>query len=184
MFDRLLKKISEAFEAAEIPYMIIGGQAVLYYGEPRFTRDIDVTVGLGSAEAEPVLAMIAAQGWRVLADNPRQFLAETMVLPVVDPDSEIRIDFIFSQTEYERQALARSIQVPLDDVRLRIVALNDLVVMKILGNRPRDLEDLRKILIKNPHVDRTFVENTLNEIDQVLEANFFQTFREIADTLP
>jgi hypothetical protein len=27
-----------------IPYMIIGGQAVLLYGKPRLTRDIDITL--------------------------------------------------------------------------------------------------------------------------------------------
>jgi len=27
--------------------MVIGGQAVLLYGEPRLTRDIDITLGIG-----------------------------------------------------------------------------------------------------------------------------------------
>ena len=42
MFETLLKKIGEGCEARHIPYMITGGQAVLIYGEPRLTKDIDV----------------------------------------------------------------------------------------------------------------------------------------------
>ncbi|GJL55165.1 MAG: hypothetical protein NPIRA02_22970 [Nitrospirales bacterium] len=37
-------KISKTLKRRRIPYMVIGGQAVLVYGEPRLTRDIDVTL--------------------------------------------------------------------------------------------------------------------------------------------
>ena len=41
MFARLLGKIATALNKFKIPYMVIGGQAVLVYGEPRATKDID-----------------------------------------------------------------------------------------------------------------------------------------------
>jgi hypothetical protein len=40
MFQELLRKVSRELKRAYIPYMVIGGQAVLLYGEPRLTRDI------------------------------------------------------------------------------------------------------------------------------------------------
>jgi hypothetical protein len=43
MFQQLLETIALGLEKRGIPYMVIGGQAVLLYGEPRLTRDIDVT---------------------------------------------------------------------------------------------------------------------------------------------
>ncbi len=43
MFEHLLAKIATALNKAEIPYMVIGGQAVLLYGEPRLTKGIDIT---------------------------------------------------------------------------------------------------------------------------------------------
>ena len=46
MFRRLLSNIGCALDRHEIPYMIIGGQALLLYGEPRLTKDIDVTLGV------------------------------------------------------------------------------------------------------------------------------------------
>ena len=46
MFAQLLERLAVALDRAKIPYMIIGGQAVLLYGEPRLTRDIDVTLGV------------------------------------------------------------------------------------------------------------------------------------------
>jgi hypothetical protein len=41
MFEQLLEAIAWGLERLGIPYMLIGGQAVLLYGEPRLTRDID-----------------------------------------------------------------------------------------------------------------------------------------------
>lgn len=41
MFQNLLKKIARSLEKTSIPYMVIGGQAVLLYGEPRLTKDIN-----------------------------------------------------------------------------------------------------------------------------------------------
>lgn len=46
MFERLLERLAGSLDRHKIPYMVIGGQAVLVYGEPRLTRDIDVTVGV------------------------------------------------------------------------------------------------------------------------------------------
>ncbi len=48
MFQNLLARLGRALERARIPYMVIGGQAVLLHGEPRLTRDIDVTLGVDS----------------------------------------------------------------------------------------------------------------------------------------
>ena len=47
MFKKLLKKIANELNTNNIPYMVIGGQAVLLYGEPRLTKDIDITLGIG-----------------------------------------------------------------------------------------------------------------------------------------
>ncbi|MDT8395705.1 MAG: hypothetical protein RRA32_04540 [bacterium] len=47
MFQELIARIAASLNVRKIPYMIIGGQAVLLYGEPRLTRDIDVTLGAG-----------------------------------------------------------------------------------------------------------------------------------------
>ena len=46
MFEKFLSKISACLEKHGLPYMLIGGKAVLIYGEPRLTRDIDITLGV------------------------------------------------------------------------------------------------------------------------------------------
>jgi len=40
VFETLLGRIAAALKKTGIGYMVIGGQAVLLYGEPRLTKDI------------------------------------------------------------------------------------------------------------------------------------------------
>jgi hypothetical protein len=40
----------------EIPYMITGSQASAYYGEPRFTRDIDIVADIKKGQVEAFFA--------------------------------------------------------------------------------------------------------------------------------
>ena len=54
MFQSILKKIAKELNKFRIPYMVIGGQAVLLYGEPRLTKDIDITLGEGIESLEKI----------------------------------------------------------------------------------------------------------------------------------
>ena len=61
MFEELLSRIATALDRAGIRYMIIGGQAVLLYGEPRLTRDIDLTLGIGPDEIVRLLEILPSR---------------------------------------------------------------------------------------------------------------------------
>ena len=81
MFKQLLERIALSLDEREIPYMVIGGQAVLLYGEPRLTRDVDITLGVGPDRLQDLLAIARASAWRVLVDNPEEFVERNLVLP-------------------------------------------------------------------------------------------------------
>ncbi len=101
MFEHLLEAIAQGLERLGIPYMLIGGQAVLLYGEPRMTRDIDITLGVGPERLSELLDWVGRNGWQVLVEPPEEFVVKTMVLPCLDPVSGIRLDLIFSFSAYE-----------------------------------------------------------------------------------
>ena len=42
----MLGRVIRSFEARKIPYMVVGGLAVTYYGFPRATFDIDLVVAV------------------------------------------------------------------------------------------------------------------------------------------
>ena len=179
MFQTILKKIAEALLAGEVSYMVIGGQAVLLYGEPGLTKDIDVTLGVG-IEGLPQIKRIAETiNLKPLVEDSETFASETMVFPAADEESGIRVDFIFSFSPYERQAIDRARAVHIEGVSIMFASLEDLVIQKIISGRPRDLEDIRAILIKNPEYDADYIERWLAEFDASLEEDYCGLFKKI-----
>ena len=142
MFDELLARIAGALDARALPYMVIGGQAVLLYGEPRLTRDIDITLG-------------------------------------VEPSSGVRVDLVFSFTPYESAAIGRSRAIEIGGKPVRYAGPEDLVVHKMLAGRPRDLEDVRSILVRQPALDRPFIRTQLADFDSALDRDLVAQFEAI-----
>jgi len=167
MFDSLLEKVALALDSERLPYMVIGGQAVLLHGEPRLTKDVDITLAAGLDEVDTVLRAAKKAGLEPLVD-PDDFTLRTMVLPCRDPETSIRVDFILSHSPYEREAIGRSVTVRLGEVAVHFATAEDLVVHKVLAGRPRDLEDVRAIVLKKPDLDRPFIHRTLQQFQEAL----------------
>lgn len=182
MLVRLLEKLALALEEQGISYMVIGGQAVLMYGEPRLTQDIDVTLGVGPDRLREILDLAKAQEWQVLVQEPEDFVRRTMVLPCSDPETRLRIDLMFSHSEYERQALERVRRVPIGNAQVRFASLEDLVIHKIIAGRPRDLEDVRGLLLKNPACQGEYIRHWLREFDRSLAASYLSVFDDLNKT--
>lgn len=176
MFKELLKALAEALAEQQIPYMVIGGQAVLLYGEPRMTKDIDVTLGLGVDGQNPIRTLSAGLGLTPLADA--SFTARTMVFPCMDEKSGIRVDFIFSWSAYEREALERTRTVDLEGTPIRFASPEDLILQKVIAGRPRDEEDARGILAKNPDCDRAYIRRWLREFTLTLGEPYLERFEQ------
>ncbi len=107
MLKRLIEKLALILEQHKIPYMIIGGQAVLLYGEPMLTKDIDITLGVGPEYLEKLLLISKELRLKVLVNDVQEFVNQTFVLPVLEVKSGFRVDFIFSVSIYEKTALKR-----------------------------------------------------------------------------
>jgi predicted nucleotidyltransferase len=180
LFEELLARIAEGLFRHSLPYMIIGGQAVLLYGEPRLTKDIDITVGANVDRLEELLSMVKELSLDPLPENVPSFVQKTMVLPVLEKNTGIRVDFIFSFTPYEVQAIERAKKVLIYGQEVNFASVEDLIIHKIFAGRPRDLEDVRTLVLKNPGIDVPYIKLWLKEFDAAVEEKrFLETFEGI-----
>lgn len=165
MFREILSKIGLCLHNHSLPYMIIGGQAVLIYGEPRLTRDIDLTLGVSIDNLGTIAGIVAELGLKPIPENMESFVRQTMVLPAIDETSGIRVDFIFSFTPYEEQAIRRSRKISILGQDVSFASPEDVIIHKIFAGRPRDIEDIRSIILKNPEIDTVYIRKWLSEFD-------------------
>lgn len=180
MFEKILSSIDASLKKRDIPYMIIGGQAVLLYGEPRLTRDIDITLGVNVDHLDDLLAVVQELTLKPLPKELKSFVRQTMVLPALDETTGIRVDFIFSATPYETEAIKRAKKIKIMDREVNFASPEDLIVHKIFAGRPRDIEDVRTVLLKNPDIDVQYIRKWLKEFDLFSEKKeFLKTFEEV-----
>lgn len=160
--------------------MIIGGQAVLLYGEPRLTRDIDVTLGVSTDRLSDIMGIAEELDLAPLPEDAQAFVEKTMVLPCLEEGSGIRVDFIFSFSPYESEAIRRAHAVSIEGQDVAFARAEDVVIHKVVAGRPRDMEDARSILIRNPELDLDIIRRWLREFDQSMEGRtFLKDFEEL-----
>ena len=167
-FDRLLAAVSRELGSRGVPHMLIGGQAVLLHGAPRLTEDIDVSLSVGPEEIAIVEDACDAIGLESLVADPADFAGETFVLPVRSKSSGVRVDFIFSNTEFERLAVSRAVGVALSGASVPFASPEDLVLLKLFAGRPRDMEDARSVVARQGRsLDWSYVEHWIGEFAEI-----------------
>jgi len=177
VFEELIARVARGLDRLGIPYMLIGGQAVLHYGEPRLTKDIDITLGVDIERLGDMLRMASDLGLVVTKEDIEAFAELTRVLPCMDPSTGIRVDFIFSFLEYERQAIARAARKTIGGSQVNVAALEDVIILKIAAGRPRDLEDVLSMLLKNPKRDDSYIIDWLKQMGPALERDLVGPFK-------
>ena len=184
MFEKILSGIGKSLKKHNLPYIIIGGQAVLLYGEPRLTRDIDITLGVSIDLLETLLNVVRELSLKPLPEDIEAFVRQTMVLPTLDETTGIRVDFIFSFTPYETEAIKRAKKITILDKKVNFASPEDLIIHKIFAGRPRDIEDVRTVLLKNPNIEKQYIRGWLKEFDKSSEEkNFLKIFEGIVKEL-
>jgi nucleotidyltransferase AbiEii toxin of type IV toxin-antitoxin system len=126
------------------PHAFGGAIALAYYAEPRATIDIDLNVFVPAARYTKVAAPLSRIG--VATDDPE-------IARLVDRDGQARvlwdatpIDLFFAYDPFHEAAGNARIVVPFGESTIPILAVEHLIVCKVVFNRSRDWVDIEAIL--------------------------------------
>lgn len=147
MANRLLlalKDIVDWLEKQQIPYMIFGGIANTLYGNPRQTFDIDIKISIPSNKEKSDFIEHLRNVAVLLPAHPMQFIDETGVLPVTLHD--VRIDFVFAQLPFEKQAIERSRNELFFSVPMKVCTVEDFILQKAVSTRRKDWDDIETVI--------------------------------------
>ncbi len=67
------KDLLSAFHAHGVKYLIVGGYAVIFHAQPRFTKDIDLFIKADPANAQATYAALAEFGATLQGIRPEDF---------------------------------------------------------------------------------------------------------------
>ena len=166
--EAALVTVADRLERFRVPYTIIGGMANAIWGEPRATLDIDVAVWVDEGEITSLLARLA-DDYKILAKDAVDFIHQTRVLPL-ESEGGIRIDMIFGMLPFEQAAIERSVIRHVSNKPVRFCSAEDLILYKIVSDRPQDLNDVRAIVGRSGNaLDRNYLDPRIQELSETLE---------------
>ena len=184
MFEEIIARVALALDNHKIPYVIIGGQAVLLHGQPRITRDIDISLGVDASRLPEMLDILSETRLVPLTKDPKDFVSQTMVLPALDEPSAIRVDFIFSNSLFEAEAIERAGIQKILGRDVRFASPEDLIVHKVIAGREIDLDDVKSIILRKKNLDISHIRKWLEKFDRSFEGkNYLAAFETILSKL-
>ena len=178
----LIKRLAQSLDKYNFPYMVIGGQAVMMYRSPRFTNDIDISIGVNVDKLNELLSLVDDLKLKILTNEPVNFVLQKMVLPTID-ESGFRVDLILSQTQYEKDAIKRAVTVNLQGIPVKYATVEDIIIHKIFAGRNIDLEDVRMILVGNKNINMSLIKETLIQLGEFTSMDFISRFEKLISKL-
>lgn len=162
----LLAALGDAMRARGFRWYVFGAQAVAVYGRPRLTADVDVTIEATGAGAGEVIAMLEPHGFALRFELSAEHLRGARLLPMVHLPSGFPLDLVIAAPGLDEEFLARARLLDLGGVEAPVVSVEDLVVMKVLAGRRKDLEDVRGVLaVQEDRVDLGRVRDLLGALE-------------------
>lgn len=157
----------------QIRYVLIGGLAAGYWGEPRFTADMDFTV-VSRDGMKSVTRLFKDGGFTV---EPK---GEWQTKVFGKGSLKFQADLILAQTDYEDWVVQRAIPIKMFDVLVPICSAEDLIILKLIANRRQDLLDIENVL--NNHfavLDKEYLKKWFSfwELDERYRSEFGKDFR-------
>lgn len=164
-------EVHRFFTKEKIPYVLIGGIALQHWGEPRFTRDVDITILVNFGEEEVVIRKILSRFPSRISDALEFALKNRICL--VQSKKGYEIDISLGIPGYEEELMNRAVEYKLIKGHfVRICSAEDLIIHKSIAGRPQDLTDIESIIIRQgDKLDTEYIQKWLKDFSALLETN-------------
>jgi hypothetical protein len=160
--------LRRAFAPLGLRWYVFGAQAAILYGAARFTEDIDVTVDVGALETSVLVAALEREGFAPRIHD-KAFIAQTRVVPIVYAATNTPIDIVLAGPGIEELFFEGARQIEVEGEVVPVASPEDLVVMKVLSGRPKDLEDVVSVLAAQEQFDEERARWLIGLLEQALD---------------
>jgi hypothetical protein len=180
--QQTLSDLVDFLDGRALPFAVIGGIAVAVRGEPRFTADVDVVIGADVDSALVLLQDLGNTPFRPLFAGVQELVQTAFLLPLRHVRTTIKVDLAIGLSGFERQVIDRATTVDVAGRGVPIASAEDLILMKVLAARPRDLADVRGIVARQPDaLDWEYLRRTGLELEQAVGIDILEHLRQLKE---
>ncbi len=175
----LYAALSRALSSLGVRWYVFGAQAAILHGALRFTEDVDVTVLLGGLTHGVLVTELTRCGFSLGVPDAEGFVEKTRVLPFHHSKTGIPVDVVLGGPGLEELFAERASVTDIGGVAVPVTSAEDLIVMKVLAGRPKDVEDVVMVLeAQGSRLDLSRVRETVALVEQALGQSDLSTLFE------
>lgn len=168
-FRNAIEALQRLFHTMDDRGVIIGGVAVGFLGKPRFTADVDAVFLLSTQDIPNFIELARAENIIPRISDAEAFARTSRVLLLKHAPTETDIDISLGILPFEEEMVERASVQSFANLSVRLPTPEDLVIMKAIAHRPKDLEDIRTIADNYPNLDVKRIEDWVKAFGEVLE---------------
>ncbi len=138
------KDLFKILNKGKVRYLIIGAYAVVFYTEPRFTKDVDIWIDPDTQNADRLYKALVEFGAPLTNVAPEDFTNKKTIYQMgVAP---VRIDILMGLSDLKfADAWPNRKKSKYGDIPVNILGLKELVYSKQKAGREQDILDLKKL---------------------------------------
>ncbi len=165
----VIADLQKVLHLAAIDSIVIGGLAVMIWGEPRLTRDADLKVLIQRDQAQQLLKSLPPD-YKLHADNPIETLQQYGFIFTQSPGG-VRVDLLLADVGFDIEAIRRKRAVEVQEgVSIEVCSPEDLIIYKLISTRPRDHEDAKSVVQRQGKLlEHEYIEYWLRQFELALD---------------
>jgi hypothetical protein len=151
--DEVLVALSKALADAGVEFALLGGYAVVTWGVPRATFDVDVLIDADEPRLRRALEELERCGFGIDSIYKSGWRDRILDMPLAKAQvfrngRSISSDLFPVSTPLQRSAFARALKIEVPDAGIvaRVITAADLILFKLLADRPKDRLDIQNVL--------------------------------------
>jgi Nucleotidyl transferase of unknown function (DUF2204) len=154
--------------AAWGPWYVFGAQAVVAYGVPRLSADVDVTIRLTPDTPSAFADAMQAGGFMLRVTDPH-FVERTRVMPFVHTATGMPVDVVLAGSGLEDMFLDRVRSIDIGGTTVPMLDVEDLVIAKVLAGRPKDIDDAQALWrVHGSGLDAGRIRSVIRDLEDAL----------------
>jgi hypothetical protein len=149
--------------------IVIGGVATSLIARPRLTVDVDVVMLVSVVDLPQLIAAAESLGLSLRRPDGAAFARAHRVLLLQHDQSGTNLDISLGALPFEIEAVNRGVTTSFSSVEVILPTPEDLIIMKAVAHRPKDLLDIEAIAQAHPDLDFQRIRRWLQDFGRVLE---------------
>ena len=158
-----VKDVAKSLDREKILYAISGAIANMVWGVPRATHDVDILVSTSALKLPKLIEIFLASGCQGNVKDAINQARKDYLIRLRYGKSWIEI--FLPAISYHHNVLKRRVAVDIEGIPVWFITAEDLVILKLLFHRTRDMADIKAILAtRKGKIDLAYIKSTMKKI--------------------